>query len=329
MSPVSETWDRRCAHAPLDVPTLTVLLQPVFPGCRVEAADLVPSGLCNTNYRVKVAGRDQPVLLRRYVQDPEAWAREARLYTHFAGHVPLPELLYATGHAADGGLPYAVQTWVAGERLAERLPLEAGEAAGLAHELGSILARIASLRLPEPGFLGPDLSVAHPFGGSAVDAYLGELERLLTDSVVGGALGSLVDDVARLVAAERFRFDAVLGASELVHGDYGPRNLLVRRAAAGWQVAAVLDWEFAHAGTSLLDIAILFRRADLLPPTFSPAFALGFTAAGGVLPADWPWLARLLDLVNLAQLLAGAAPASAQQQELVSWIRATVQAWER
>ncbi len=39
----------------------------------------------------------------------------------------------------------------------------------------------------------------------------------------------------------------------LVHGDYGPQNLLFEVAA--WEVSAVLDWEFAHEGDPLEDLA--------------------------------------------------------------------------
>ena len=39
----------------------------------------------------------------------------------------------------------------------------------------------------------------------------------------------------------------------LVHGDYGPQNLLLE--VAPWKVSALLDWEFAHAGDPIEDLA--------------------------------------------------------------------------
>jgi len=38
-----------------------------------------------------------------------------------------------------------------------------------------------------------------------------------------------------------------------VHGDYGPQNLLLE--VAPWEVSAVLDWEFAHEGDPVDDLA--------------------------------------------------------------------------
>lgn len=39
----------------------------------------------------------------------------------------------------------------------------------------------------------------------------------------------------------------------VVHGDYGPQNLLLDTSA--WEVSAVLDWEFAHDGNPVEDLA--------------------------------------------------------------------------
>ena len=45
----------------------------------------------------------------------------------------------------------------------------------------------------------------------------------------------------------------------LVHGDFGKRNVLVREEQGRWKVAAVLDWEFAVAGSPLIDIGHFLR----------------------------------------------------------------------
>jgi Ser/Thr protein kinase RdoA (MazF antagonist) len=39
----------------------------------------------------------------------------------------------------------------------------------------------------------------------------------------------------------------------LVHGDYGPQNLLLDPKS--WDIVAVLDWEFAHEGEAMEDLA--------------------------------------------------------------------------
>jgi aminoglycoside phosphotransferase (APT) family kinase protein len=44
------------------------------------------------------------------------------------------------------------------------------------------------------------------------------------------------------------------GRQRLVHGDFGPQNVLLD--AAGTKVAAVIDWEFSHLGDPIEDLAM-------------------------------------------------------------------------
>ena len=97
---------------------------------------------------------------------------------------------------------------------------------------------------------------------------------------------------------------AVHGARQLVHGDFNPKNLLVRRGAgAGWAVAAVLDWEFAYSSTPLADVGNMLRFSDEHPPGFGAGFVAGFRAHGGQLPARWREISRAVDLYALADLM--------------------------
>jgi Ser/Thr protein kinase RdoA (MazF antagonist) len=56
-----------------------------------------------------------------------------------------------------------------------------------------------------------------------------------------------------LAAAGRTLRELNRSAPGLVHGDYGPQNLLLNVPA--WEVSAVLDWEFAHEGDRTEDLA--------------------------------------------------------------------------
>jgi aminoglycoside phosphotransferase (APT) family kinase protein len=92
----------------------------------------------------------------------------------------------------------------------------------------------------------------------------------------------------------------------LVHGDFNGANILLRRGGGDtrWEVAAVLDWEFAMAGTSLFDVANMLRHYKLrFGVGFERPFIGGFQAAGGTLPPRWREIARLLDFMSLVELL--------------------------
>ena len=58
--------------------------------------------------------------------------------------------------------------------------------------------------------------------------------------------------------------------ARLVHGDFGAANILVRQVQGAWQVAAVIDWEFAFAGTPLFDLGHFLRYERRRRPVRSP-----------------------------------------------------------
>ncbi|GAA2757165.1 phosphotransferase [Actinopolymorpha rutila] len=77
----------------------------------------------------------------------------------------------------------------------------------------------------------------------------------------------------------------VPGGYVLVHGDYGPNNLLLDPAEH--TVTAVLDWEFAHLGSAVEDLAWCEWIVRTHHPDRTPLLGAFFGAYGGPMP-DWP-----------------------------------------
>ena len=73
----------------------------------------------------------------------------------------------------------------------------------------------------------------------------------------------------------------------LVHGDYGPQNVLLHPATL--QITAVLDWEWAHAGHPVEDIAWCEWIIRMHHPRLVSQLGVFFDAYGGAIP---PWPAR-------------------------------------
>ena len=67
----------------------------------------------------------------------------------------------------------------------------------------------------------------------------------------------------------------------IVHGDFGPQNVLVD----GHRIAAVLDWEFAHVGQSIEDLAWAEWIVRMHHPETSDA--VGELHRGAQLSPDW------------------------------------------
>jgi aminoglycoside phosphotransferase (APT) family kinase protein len=111
------------------------------------------------------------------------------------------------------------------------------------------------------------------------------------------------------------------GDAHLVHGDFNPSNILVRDG----QVAAILDWEFAHAGDTLMDFGNLLRKREAaVPAGFEDALTEGYRAAGGKLPRDWRPRARYIDLSSACEFLSSAEEKPQVHAAALKQIRETI-----
>jgi Ser/Thr protein kinase RdoA (MazF antagonist) len=303
---MERNWERARQFIELPAAVIEERVRAAFPDARLTAARPLKAGLRNTNYRLEIEGGPSPLVLRLYVADPEACAREAavlRAMGSRGGRVPVPRVLHADPAA---GPPFALLEWLDGVPLDEVLRGEdAASAVRIAAVCGVALAAIHETRFPAPGFLGPQMRVVRPMPAWA-RTVLSALDGAVEERLGPG----LVARVRQTVESNGRAVEAVWSEAVLVHADFKPWNLLVRSEEAGssipgrWRLSGVLDWEFACAGSKLIDFATFVRDEAALAPGWSDALADAYRSAGGTLPADWRRLTRLVDLLNLIQMLA-------------------------
>ena len=257
-------------------------------------------GVSKRSYDVRLAGSPGRAVLALYVRDGERRDVDLAVHERVAAVVPVPETLWA-GEVA--GRPATLSRWVAGSRLDEvRTSGSDDDVAGVARAVGAALAAIGTMTFSECGFFtGPDLAVQPwPVSAAGVLDWAG---RQLGGAAARATLGT---EVCRrwlaLIESAAPVLDDLPPAWTLVHSDFNGKNLLVTRGSR-WEVAAVLDWEFAFAGPPLADIGNLLRFADRRTPVFDAAFVDGFLAGGGVLPPDWREAARVLDVYAQVEML--------------------------
>jgi hypothetical protein len=145
------------------------------------------------------------------------------------------------GRAGDAA--YTLQAWVAGD-LPERLTLP------LAREMIDLLGAHAGAAAGWTGVAGfapwwQPLDVLRA-GGPALRALGDKIERVLNETA-----------------------DLALPTNDVVHDDYHFRNLLV----AGGSIAAIIDWEAAHAGDRWFDGFLLMWWCNAVPDLAEPAAA--------------------------------------------------------
>lgn len=319
-------WDRMHPVTGLTPAVAEHLVARASPGARVERVELLPGGLCNSNYRVHLAHSPAPVVLRFYDRDPAACAREAGVMRLVRHDVPVPDLLFVEPEAVDGLPPFLIMEYVEGIRFRELK--DAGDAGAIAqacHDIGLVLSRIAGHRFPLSGMFGPGLEV-RPWaleGPSSIPEFVdlcvaSENFRGRVDARLAGAIHAFAWSWAG-------RFAALDHEAHLVHADFNAPNILVRRANGGWKVAAVLDWEFAFASSPLWDVGNFLRYERRGSPLREPHFSRGCEEGGLVLPDDWRRLARAIDLSALCEILARPALPLHVTGEVVELARATVE----
>lgn len=290
-------WERRTPPIAPDHPLVALRLARALPGAVLARARPLGGGLCNTNLALELAD-GRTVVLRLHQREPRACRREAALLTRLAGVVPVPALLAVEPEPFDGGPPSLLLGFCPGRRLVDLPAAEVADGPGLGEAIGRVAAALhRTLAFETPGFLGDELAVVEPLGPGALLAYL----RAALAGRAGARLGA--DPTARLCAwidAREEVFAAGERAPVLAHSDFKPTNLLVARRGEGWEVTALLDWEFAWAGPGLLDLGQLLRHERELPPGFAAGVERGYLDGGGALPERWREAAAALDLLNLA-----------------------------
>jgi len=325
MARMEEDWGRRHDFVALEEATLTSMLQPVFPGKSVVSAQLLTEGHCNTNYKIRVSGLDDAFVLRLYIRDRTACQKDRDILGLVQERVPIAHLLYAD---TEHDVPYAVMKWVDGVLLSDILATgEVAEIADCAYAAGATLANIGTYTFPQGGFFGPGLVIAEPFNEDTT--FLALIELFLFKGNGGQRLGKeLTDRLWQFVTRNVDYLAAADGPARLVHSDYKGINLLMRQEDAGWQTAAVLDWEFAFAGSPLTDIGNMLRREYECPPVYASRFIQGYRENGGQLPEGWKKAAKLMDLISLCEFLNDPTSGEVRIRDVTGLIMGTLEHWD-
>jgi len=302
---MKDRWQRAEPLLNVSLEDAEKLIAPFLGGARVLRVEPLKGGLANTNLRVTLAGGDPDLVLRLYQREPETAAKEASLSDRLTGTVPIARCLhYAQSNPVTGG-SYALLEWVEGvhlDRVADSVDAEGRRLLGKA--VGQTLAAIHSVTFGRFGLLGSDLKVTH-----SVDldkrGLIAYLDEYLLEGIGGDRLGeSLMSALYSFVRREGDALEVWGSVPCLVHSDFNGSNILVGAAGkGGWQVSAVLDWEFAFSGNPAFDLGNLLRDPLGSLPGFESAVATGYRGAGGNLPPNWRQAARIADLTAWVDFL--------------------------
>ena len=325
-APPQARW--RCAvpRRSLPAPVLERIAQTAFPGRRVLESEPLGDGLRNANFKLVLGPARETVVLRVYEHDVSLCRKEIDLMRLVGGAVPMPEVIHAEPGGWEDLPPFMLTRWVEG--ISFRDLKRSGDADGIAQAAqaaGETLAAIGRFRFPKPGWLAPGPSVASPLLEGA-DPMPRFVDLCLASDRLQSRMPTDLRDRMHALAWSSAQLYAELDRQAcLVHGDFNKRNLLVRRVAGRWSIAAVLDWEFAVSGSPLADVGSFLRYERAAQPLGEPHFSAGYLRAGGCLPPGWRRLARLVDAVALCESFTHAQLPDTVAGELIELLRATIE----
>jgi len=297
----------------------------VFPDWKIVSAQVLSGGLINTNLKIEFSSHQPPVVLRLYRGDAEVCLKETAVLRLVRSRVPVPEVI----HVEPNGIrPFCILEFVNGmtfQQLKRTNDLDAIHQA--AASVGTTLAHIGKYQFSKPGRLQTDLAVGTEYA-EGPDPIPRLLDAFLQSEHLQQRIdGALQQELHGFIWSWAVPLRELSSERQLVHCDFGNRNILVDCVKGCWQVVAVLDWEFAVSASPLLDVGHFLRyenEAGLREPFFSRAFV----EAGGVLPSDWRRISRVVDLTGLVHCLTHDQLPHDVACEILELIKATLQSCE-
>ncbi len=255
--------------------------------CGAEPEIALLSELNNLVYRVRGPAIDMILKLAKG-PDGGVLRKELALFDLLDRHgVPVPAVKHADPDGSLMGQPFFLME-SAGERTAMDWVARPDALAGpLFTEMGSILARVHGIALPEN---------ARPPGVSPRDpsATIGRVHAMADWAAAQGLLPA--DRVARFKALPV----PPLGGEALCHGDFHAVQCVVR---AG-RISAVVDWESAWVGNPFVDVAVAHAYLEFYAPRELVQRFLDGYAATRELPLDYARTYRSVHMAHWLALLA-------------------------
>ncbi len=301
------------------------MIRSVLPRCRVLGMEPLTEGLRNTNFKVHLHSAPEPVVLRIYEHDPSLCRKEIDILRLIGASVPVPEVIGAESGGLDDTPPFLLMRYVEGISFLQlKRSGDTKATAQAAYSAGKTLAAIGHFNFPQSGWLAPGPAVTKPLleGPNPMPRFV--MGCLASKNLQKRMSADLCDRTGAFVWSHAAQLAELDHATNLVHGDFNRRNLLVRPSTGRWTVAAVLDWEFAVSGTPLIDFGNFLRYEHTSQLLTEPHFSTGYLHGGGTLPNHWWFLTKVIDLLALCENLTRDQLPENAAVELVELVSVTV-----
>ena len=267
--------ERRHAFVTLRDEQIKALVAPIFGSKALLKAAPLTGGKVNSNYKLTLNGIPGTAVLRLYARGRKTCQLERDVLGRVRGTLPAPAVLH---DGSEHELPFLITSWVPGTLLSTALSNSQKDHCSLGQNAGSALAKTHAVTYSKSGFFGPGLDIRETFqpGQAALLSFV----RPALEGRASKRLGAdLTERLQTLIGWSAPFLDDLPSQASLIHSDFNPPNLMTENG----RISGVLDWEFAHAGNPLTDIANMLRPRDYQSPEFNKGFIEAYENANGPL----------------------------------------------
>lgn len=291
--------DRDASPVLLSLETAQAMLAKWDESCHIEKLELLSGGLRNTNYKVKLTDRKEPLVLRLCPND--LMRKEIAILQHIQNKVPVPIPLFTDLKAKP---PYALISYIPGDTLDNVWDdLSNDELLNLFIDLGKMLAKIHSFRFSGAGYLDEHLTIVQKIDNLG-EFYFKEIYSLFTHlKTLHHSELEFVTPLLQIIKKDEEMLRTLSLTNRLVHCDFNPKNIMVNQEDNQWKISGIIDWEFSFSGSPLIDIGNFLRFEDEMPAETKDYFMKGYFSQGRNLPTKWRKISLILDLAVIGEFL--------------------------
>ena len=279
-------------------------------------------GADNSNYQLLFDNRS-PLLLRIHRAPRSSPQRYRALFHRLDEPTYLANPLAIVSAPVDGEPHTAsLRRWVPGVDLHSRLNRPPLLSPSLFQKLGAWIAHYhLHISFEGPALLDDELRPRRRFTSHG-DALIDFVQWSISKGPAAATVSPpLKQRLTTTLDRHHSRLRQLPAHSGLVHGDLNLGNILVSNSkSSAPTVQAIIDWDYARSGSVYLDLAVLHRHRQLLPPQSMAALRRGLHCGGIELPDDWRHVAQLFDLQHIVGRLNAPSLGHSHQQSLMRYL---------
>ena len=273
------------------------LLSESLQGRTIASVELMPEGATNLNLLARLRESSEKIVVRIYQHGPDAQRRELALLRALDGIIPVPKIVGAST-SLETSVSYICYQYIEGVTFQQlKASASRNDIADGAAAIGRALASVGAI--PE--------EIVRAVNGQILEARPKVALFSVSSSLLEKRLGGPdIDRLQRMIDDWQPALDRLDMEASIVHGDFNNRNALLIRDGGTWTASGLIDWEQACIGSPLWDASRFLCYENALQPWREPHFSAAYIAGGGVLPANWSVLSRVLNSISAAESLARA-----------------------